>query len=81
MPEVQQKLANHVEVAANLDQNPQVQLHFGSEMPTLLASMSNIYALLRDRLFTGKVTWLKHASRATPAMARCLDSALGSRGF
>ena len=59
-PDIQTMLAQHIEVAANLDQNPQVQLHYGKDMPTLLASMSNIFALLRGRLFTAKVPSLNY---------------------
>lgn len=57
--EVRAMLGQQIEVAANLDQNPQVMAHFGSVMPTLLASMSNMYALLRQRLFTATEAWLK----------------------
>jgi hypothetical protein len=56
--EVRHWISQHIEVIANLDQNPQVQQHYGHLMPTLLASMSNIFALLRNRVVTSKVARL-----------------------
>ena len=61
--DVRSMLGNQIEVAANLDQNPQVMSHFGSDMPTLLASMSNMYALLRQRLFTATEIWLNNCTK------------------
>ena len=55
--EVQAWLGRSREVAANLDQNPQQQSHYGDAMPTLLASLSNMYALRSGRLFTSRVAW------------------------
>lgn len=55
-------IGQHIEVAANLDQNPQFQEHYGKHMPVLLASMSNMFALLRGRLFTAKDSRLNESS-------------------
>ena len=57
MEKIKEKLKVQTEIAVNLDQDPHVQEHMGSDMPVLLASLSTMYALLRDRPFTALETW------------------------
>ncbi|CAK9053122.1 unnamed protein product [Durusdinium trenchii] len=50
MPKVVEALKYH-EVATNLDQCPDHQEHIGTTMPTILASISHMYAVKADRPF------------------------------
>ena len=52
LPAVQALLADQRDILANLDQNPNVQEHWGSVLPVLMASLSHMWSLMRDRPLT-----------------------------
>ena len=47
-------LGCHLEVAWNLDQNPECMPHWGRQMPVVLASTTNMWLLKQNRPLTAK---------------------------
>ena len=60
---VQRWLQQGKDIGANLDQNPNVMALFGPVLPVVLASISNMWSVVRGRPFTEKDSILCHSCR------------------
>ena len=63
LPEIRDMISKQKEVFINLDQSPTFMHHFGQELPVILASLNNMWAILQDRPLT--------AGAARPASLSC----------
>ncbi|CAE7474292.1 unnamed protein product [Symbiodinium microadriaticum] len=70
LPEIRDMISKQKEVFINLDQSPTFMHHFGQELPVILASLNNMWAILQDRPLT--------AGAARNILAKTADAALSN---